>query len=138
MILHELGHAFFVKIFGGKILSIGFGTGEHLIQIKKFFIKKNSWLSGRIFWSSKKVMNNIKQFFIDIGGPLINILSATLIWIFGDAEYADWYRGYIIYSYLIGIFSLIPLTYNDGVASDGLKLLNLIKKTINFDIRKNN
>ncbi|MCM3741556.1 M50 family metallopeptidase [Oceanobacillus luteolus] len=43
--IHELGHAFFVKIYGGTIQKIEIGIGEHLFRIGKVQIKNNfsSW-----------------------------------------------------------------------------------------------
>ena len=46
MFIHELGHAFFVKLFGGIILKMEIGIGEPLfnigkIQVNKFFYYGN-------------------------------------------------------------------------------------------------
>ena len=125
-IIHEIGHAIFVKIFGGKIIYIGFGEGDSLLEYKKFKIGKREWFSGRIYFEFKSKITTQKMILLYLGGPLINILSATLIWIFGNTEWADLYRGYIIFSYLIGIVSLVPFKFNSGMKSDGLQILNLM------------
>lgn len=127
MIIHELGHGFFIRIFGGKIDLIGFGSGPVLIKFKKFVIGKKLILTGRIEWNIEKTLSVHQRFLISFGGIFFNIVTATIVWIFVDVRFADFYRGFIIYSYLIAIASLIPLTYSDGVKSDGLKLFELIK-----------
>lgn len=53
IIIHEIGHAIFVKIFGGKIIYIGFGEGDPLFEYKKFKIGKKSLLSGGCIMSLK-------------------------------------------------------------------------------------
>jgi len=128
--IHECGHAFFIKLFGGKINYIGFGEGDTLIKYKKFRIGKTDWFAGRIYFEFRNRVTTQKMILVYLGGPLINLLSATLIWIFGNEEWAYLYRGYIIFSYLIGIASLIPFEFKSGIKSDGLQVLNLFKSNV--------
>jgi len=132
VIIHEYGHAILVKLFGGKINYIGLGAGDTLFQYKIFGIGKIGWwYTGRIYYEFKKEINTTKKFLISLGGPAINIVSATFIWIVGNVEWADWYRGFIVVSYFVAIFSLIPHKYKeDGLESDGLQIINLIKNSV--------
>ncbi|KOO48890.1 site-2 protease family protein [Viridibacillus arvi] len=130
IIIHEFGHAIFIKIFGGKVNYIGFGEGDTWLEYKKFRIGKNDWLTGQINFDFENKVPTQKMILIYCGGSLINFISATLIWIFGNEEWANLYRGFIIYSYLIGIASLVPFKYNSGSKSDGLMILSLIKSIV--------
>lgn len=38
--IHELGHAFFVKIYGGEIKGIGFGEGNKIFTFRNFSSEK--------------------------------------------------------------------------------------------------
>lgn len=132
VIIHEYGHAIFVKLFGGKINYIGLGAGDKLFQYKIFRIGEIGWwYTGRICYEFENEIKTTKKILISLGGPAINIVSATLVWIVGNVEWADWYRGFIVVSYLVAIFSLIPYKYReDGLESDGLKIINLIKNSV--------
>jgi hypothetical protein len=47
-------------LFGGKVTSIGFGTGERIFQIKEFYVAKDSILIGNITWEiSKRLLLSI-------------------------------------------------------------------------------
>lgn len=61
-----------------------------------------------------------------MGGILFNVLTGSLVWIFGDIQYADYYRYIIIFSYLIGFCSLIPLKYTPYTESDGLAVMRVL------------
>lgn len=127
-IVHELGHAFFVKIFGGEIFSIGFGSGKKIFKVKKFYVGSKVVLSGRVYWENEKKFHLHQSILILLGGILFNVVSASLIWFYGNIQYADLYRGYIIYSYFMAFVSLLPFTFSDGVRSDGLQIIELLKE----------
>lgn len=132
VIIHEYGHAIFVKLFGGKINYICLGAGDMLFRYKVFRIRAIGWwYTGRINYEFENEINTTKKILISLGGPAINIVSATLVWIVGNVEWADWYRGFIVVSYLMAIFSLIPhKVREDGLESDGLQIINLIKNSV--------
>ncbi|WP_400247673.1 hypothetical protein AB3U99_11360 [Niallia sp. JL1B1071] len=125
-IIHELGHAFFVRIYGGEVKGIGFGKGDILIKIGKFYIKRNSLIMGSIEWKLPIIQMKYKYIMIYLGGIIFNLLTGTLIWIFGNEQYADYYRNVIVFSYLIALFSLIPFKFPDNSESDGLKVLHIL------------
>jgi Zn-dependent protease len=127
VLIHELGHAFFVKLFGEKIISIGFGTGEKIVQIKKFYVAKDSILFGKIRWDRSSELNVYQSFFLYFGGILFNILTGTILWIFGDVTYAYIYKPFIFLSYYMALFNLVPFKFRDGRDSDGLLILKLFK-----------
>lgn len=79
-----------------------------------------------MYYEFKNKIATQKMILLYLGGPLTNILSATLLWIFGNSEWADMYRGYIIFSYLTGIVNLVPFKFKSGMESDGLQILNLM------------
>lgn len=120
-----MGHAFFVRIYGGEIKGLGFGEGEVLIKVKKFFVKRKLILMGRIEWKLPINLTSYKYILIYLGGIIFNIITGTLVWIFGNVEYADYYRNFIIFSYLVSFCSLVPFKYSPNTDSDGLKVLNI-------------
>ncbi|MEO4052576.1 site-2 protease family protein [Solibacillus sp. CAU 1738] len=130
-LIHEFGHATFVKLFKGNINIISLGVGNEIFRFKKLSIRKNEWWRGYCGWNIGK-LESWKEILILLGGFIFNISSATIIWIFADTQYADWYRSFIYLSYAIGFFSIYPYKMqhpirDEELESDGLQCLNLIK-----------
>lgn len=131
IIIHELGHAAFVMLFGKEVKEISLGFGEDLFKIKKFVVKRNGWWTGYCSWENLDSLAWYKKILIFLGGIIFNIVTGTLVWIFGDVQYADWYRTFIIVSYWSALFNLLPFKYIFIGESDGLQciqLLNSIKQ----------
>ena len=133
IIIHELGHALFVVLFGKEVREIQLGFGEDLFRIKKFVVKRSmGWSVGYCSWENIDSLAWYKKLLIFLGGIILNLLTATLVWIFGDVQYADWYRAFIVVSYFIAVINLFPFKSNiTKIDSDGLqciKLLNSMKQ----------
>ena len=130
MFIHELGHAFFVRVFGGKVTGIGFGYhNEHILfRWGKFYVSRDRLFEGRTYWEFEG-MTVGQRLFISMGGILFNVITASALWGFGNPAYADFYRGIIIFSYFIALIALLPTTYKDGIDSDGLAAWKLIRRS---------
>lgn len=132
VIIHEFGHAAFVILFGQEVKEISLGAGEVIFRIKKFVIKKNSWWTGFCAWGNIDSLAMYKKLLIYLGGIIFNLSTATIIWIFGDVQYADWYRAFIFSSYFVALINILPFKFpGSGLESDGLaciQLLSSVKK----------
>ena len=135
IIIHELGHALFVVLFGKEVREIQLGFGKDLFRIKKFVVKRSiGWNGGYCSWENIDSLAWYKKILIFLGGIILNLVTATLVWIFGDVQYADWYRSFIILSYFIAVINLFPFKFKSNITkieSDGLqciKLLNSMKQ----------
>ncbi len=131
-LIHELGHATLVKLFKAKLTVISLGVGHEVFRIKKISIRKTQWWRGFCGWSNIDEISIFGKILIYLGGFIFNISSATIIWIFADTQYADWYRSFIYLSYVIGFMSIYPYKFQNPITdvemeSDGLQCLNLIK-----------
>ena len=56
-LIHESGHAFFIKLFGGKIKEFAIGNGETLWKVKAFSIKKAYFAGGRVVSENEEVFS---------------------------------------------------------------------------------
>lgn len=130
ILIHELGHAAFIVLFGGKVTEMSLGRGEEAARFGKFVINKNSWWTGFCAWEDIDSFAKYKKFLIYMGGIIFNLATATAVWILGDAQYADWYRSFIVASYFMAVLNVLPIDYkNLNLKSDGLQCLELIKST---------
>ncbi|WP_107840093.1 site-2 protease family protein [Metasolibacillus meyeri] len=128
VIIHELGHAAFIILFGREVTEISLGVGEVIFRIKKFVIKKNSWWLGYCAWENIDSLATYKKLLIYLGGIIFNLSTATIIWIFGDVQYADWYRAFIFSSYVMALINIIPFKFpSSGLESDGLACIQLLR-----------
>ena len=133
-IIHEFGHAAFVMLFGKEVKEIRLGDGEEIFRIKKFVIKKDSWWTGYCAWENIDTLATYKKLLIYLGGIIFNVSTATCMWIFGDTQYADWYRSFIVASYVTAVITIIPHKYSGSkLASDGLQCVQLLR-TVKRDI----
>lgn len=64
--IHELGHALFVKLFGGKVIQVEIGTGPVLFQIGSVAFKRMFFLGGFcIFeWPNGKKVSKFEEFLV--------------------------------------------------------------------------
>ncbi|MCI1590469.1 site-2 protease family protein [Heyndrickxia oleronia] len=129
--IHELGHAFFVKLNGGIVKGIQIGIGPKVFQIGKFSINRLFFIGGLCSyeWTNQHV-NNIQKFSVHIGGILFNALFIGFLFvirIFFNVESV--YIGYLNFiNSLLIILCLIPMYYSANVPSDGQQLLDLFRK----------
>ena len=128
--IHELGHGFFVKLFGGEVNRIGFGSGGSTFQVKKLFIGTHTRWAGMIYWTISNKISRGKEILILLGGVIFNFMTGVLIWLF------IWYYDFqslilsntIVFSFVAVLTSLIPFTLSDGIDTDGKQILKLIKE----------
>ena len=128
--IHELGHGFFVKLFRGEIIRIGFGTGENIFKIKKFHIgSRLKWLGYIQFNFPEKISLN-KEILVLLGGVLFNFITGLVIWMLVSYyDIASTLLGLsITISFMMVIINLLPLTFSDGTVSDGKQILTLLKE----------
>lgn len=138
--IHELGHGFFVKLFRGEIIRIGFGTGENVFQIKKFHIGSQLKWQGYIQFTFPEKISRNKEILVLLGGVLFNFTTGAVIWfIVSLYDIASTLLGLsITISFMMVIINLLPLTFSDGTVSDGKQILTLLKeeRAENISIRK--
>lgn len=128
VIIHEFGHAAFVLLFGKEVEEISLGDGEEIFRLKKFVIKKNSWWMGYCAWGNINALATYKKILIYLGGIIFNLSTATVIWIFGYVEYADWYRAFIVISFFSSLINLIPFKFgSSNFETDGLQCIQLLR-----------
>ncbi|KGR83198.1 site-2 protease family protein [Lysinibacillus odysseyi] len=128
VIIHELGHAAFVILFGREVKEIRLGVGEDFFRFNKFVIKKSSWWTGYCSLGNIDSLATFKKLLINLGGIIFNLSTATFIWIVGDAQYADWYRAFIVASYITALINIIPFKFpSSKLESDGLQCVQLLR-----------
>lgn len=128
--IHELGHGFFVKLFRGEIIRIGFGTGENIFKIKKFHIGSQLKWHGYIQYIFPEKLSTKKELCVTLGGVFFNFITGLLIWaIVSYYDIASTLLGLsITISFMMVIINLLPLTFSDGTVSDGKQILTLLKE----------
>lgn len=132
IIFHELGHAFFVKIFKGKVKGLGIGMfGKTLFEFKGFYIKKDVLL-GSIKWDLPVNIKEYQLILVYLGGPLFNLITGLVFWIFGNPEYKYYYDGIMVISFNLALFNLFPFYFPSSsssypVKSDGRGILDVFE-----------
>ncbi|MFD1608491.1 site-2 protease family protein [Oceanobacillus luteolus] len=128
--IHELGHAFFVKIYGGTIQKIEIGIGEHLFRIGKVQINKQFFIMGLCRYDiDSSNLNKFRLAFIALGGVIFNLM--TILLLIAIKLYTDHHHfldGYFFgFTGVLILSALIPVTYPTGYDSDGRWLINILK-----------
>lgn len=132
-LLHEFGHVLFIKLFRGRIKEITFGLGETFKKFGIFHIKTKKILYGRVHYDIANT-TFISLILISSGGIIVNLFTGTLTWVLVSMKFIDpnnFIRFFIIYSFLLSIYTLIPQKYQDGHVSDGGHIFKQIKNISN-------
>ena len=129
LLVHEYGHAFFVKIFGGHISKIEIGTGSPIVNIGHLRINKVFFLSGFCGYvdDANFCDNRFKLSLIAMGGVIFNTLTIIfLILIKYSTAHFHFLDGYFFMATgLLILSALAPVKYSNGLDSDGLWLINI-------------
>jgi membrane-associated protease RseP (regulator of RpoE activity) len=128
-LIHELGHAFFASVFGGKVNKLIIGTGRTIFKFNKFYVKTAFFLGGEFSHTNPKINNKLSNALIHLGGTFFNLLSALILFVLTysglipNVHFAN-----ILFeaSMFFSIFNIIPLTM-DGLDTDGKQLLQYFR-----------
>ncbi|MDG5473548.1 site-2 protease family protein [Jeotgalibacillus sp. ET6] len=126
--IHESGHAFFIKVFGGKISEFAIGIGDVLWQKNMFVINKAYFAGGRVVTATEDLFSKSQKVFILLGGVIFNLISALALDLYTGYDFfvfRNYLDSFIFVSYLNVFINLIPFTTING-KSDGKKLVELI------------
>ena len=135
VLIHEVGHAFFIKAFGGKVFKIEIGVGEPLLNVGIIQINKQFFLYGlcRCEYNQKdpvSLKEKVKLSLIALGGITFNLITIfLLIAVKTFTMHHHFLDGYFFgFTGVLIISAMIPMTYLDGYKSDGLTLVNIWKR----------
>jgi len=129
-LIHESGHAFFLKIFGAKVSEFSIGNGDILWRKNNFFIKKVYFFGGRVVSENHEILSKNQRVFVYLGGIFFNFLSSLVLHLWTGYEFLvfrNYLDSFIFVSYLFVVINLIPLTTIIG-ATDGKQLVELYRK----------
>jgi hypothetical protein len=127
--LHEFGHYFFARIFGGKV-RVHVGTGNVLMKIGPLRIRKLYFYDGWCEYVSLKEDAKYSKVLVYLGGSLFNLAAILLLNFFifkGIFEANLFFYQFTYFSFYYVFFSLMPMEQSSGCPSDGLAALNTIK-----------
>lgn len=139
LIIHELGHAFFVKIFGGKITNVVLGTGKRVLEIGIFRLNLFYCAGAGVFYREIKKDTKFTRILIILGGVIFNGATILIISLMGDVFLSENYllmRIYVI-SWVALIYNLVPMRLLTGMNSDGKQLIQIIRYGKSEAIPKN-
>lgn len=128
-LIHESGHAFFVKIFGAKVSEFSIGNGGILWSKNNFFIKKAYFFGGRVVSENHEILSKSQRTFVYLGGVFFNFLFALVLHLLTGYEFLvfrNYVDSFIFVSYLTVVINLIPLNTILG-ATDGKQLVELYR-----------
>lgn len=129
-LIHESGHAFFLKLFGGKVKEFSIGNGDVLWRKNVFHIKKVYFAGGRVAAENFGIFSRNQRVAFLFGGVLFNFLSALALHLMTGYEFfvfRNYLDSFIFVSYLNVVVNLIPLNTVVG-ETDGKQIVNLYSK----------
>lgn len=139
LLIHECGHAFFAKLFGGKVTDITIGYGKLIYSKGILNIKSWYFVYGHCFWKDLKTNSKISKILIILGGIIFNVLSMAFVFIpylilypkyniDDTVVFATIFHTFLEYSFSFVVFNLIPFRIPIfRMDNDGLQLYKLIK-----------
>ncbi|MGM0835318.1 MAG: hypothetical protein ACQEV7_04110 [Bacillota bacterium] len=128
-ILHELGHFFFAKLFGGKVI-VHIGTGNVLFKIGSLRIRKLYFYDGWCeYITVSKRAGKMEKALVYLGGSLFNFASILILnglIMKGMLEPNILIYQFTYFSFYFVFFSLFPIDHLNGCPSDGMAALNVL------------
>lgn len=122
ILIHEIGHYTFARIFGMKILNVSLFLGTDIIHViyrgTKYAL---GWLPlggyvriKELFWVPTSKKDKRKKLLVLLGGCIVNFLLGAIA--------LPYYREFALISIGTGVLNLVPLFGTDGYHA--LKLIN--------------
>ncbi|TFD98397.1 hypothetical protein [Jeotgalibacillus sp. R-1-5s-1] len=128
-LIHQLGHAFFAKIFGGTC-TFALGRGKKLFCIGPISVHTIYFLDSFCKYTDLKTSNRLTHCLVHLGGVIFNLGSILLInvLIMQDIIKPDvFYYQYAYFSVYFAAFSLLPVNFGNGKYSDGYAAYRILK-----------
>lgn len=129
-LIHEAGHAFFLKLSNGEVAEFSIGNGDVLWEHNRFHIRTAYFAGGRVVPKNIEVLSKLQRILFYLGGVLFNLGSALILDFATGYEFGS-FRNYldsfIFVSYLNVMVNLIPVSTIIG-DSDGKKLFKLYRQ----------
>ncbi|PRY80088.1 site-2 protease family protein [Alkalibacterium olivapovliticus] len=127
LIIHELGHVVATKLIKGTIQEIHFGEGEKWFDF--YVLKINRWVfipTGKVYSDYDRTSWN--RLFVFSGGNIFLLLICAAVNLaFSRYSLQELIQFNISTAYMVFI-TMLPVNYSNGVKSDGLQIVNLIKE----------
>lgn len=128
-LIHELGHTFFIYLFGGKA-KFALGRGKRLFKIGMVSVHRIYFLDAFIEYTKLKWSNRFTHFFVHAGGILFNLGSVFLVNFLinqGVFEEQIFFYQFAYFSIWFVTFSILPVDYGDGKYSDGITIYLVLR-----------
>ncbi|MFB1082873.1 hypothetical protein [Jeotgalibacillus sp. JSM ZJ347] len=128
-LVHQLGHAFFARIFGGTS-NFALGRGKCLIKFGGISIHSIYFLDSFCKYTSLKYNNRMTNTLVHLGGVIFNFGSIFLInlSIMQDIIGPDiFFYQYSYFSLYFAAFSLLPVNFGNGKYSDGYAAYRIMR-----------
>lgn len=132
IIIHEIGHAFFISKFNGKVTQISIGKGRKLVKLRIFTFYTYFFMGG--YCNSeppKKEYTLIQSIFITIGGILFNLISAAIVGYLSNyklGSYNNLLDAFIFWSLMLSLITIIPINIG-STPTDGRMLFKLLLRS---------
>ncbi len=129
-LIHEAGHAFFLKLAGGELLELSIGNGEVLWKYKLFYLRVAYFAGGQVVAKDIEILGKFQRTLFYLGGILFNLASAVILDLTTGYElgvFRNYLDSFIFVSYLNVVINLLPLTTIVG-DTDGKKLVHLYRE----------
>ena len=128
-LIHESGHAFFLKLFGGKINEFTIGMGDIAWKKNRFVLRKAYFAGGWIIPGNLEVLSKYQKIVYFSGGVIFNLLSALVLDLLTGYEFGtfrNYMDSFIFVSCLNVLINLIPFVSINGL-SDGKQIMGVLK-----------
>lgn len=126
-LIHESGHLFFNRLFGGRPNKVVLGAGKKLFSIGILEVKRYFFMLGYCTHSDTecKALRIVEL----AGGVLFQLLTCLLINMLVDLriiKHSSWYDVFISLTLYIALSAMIPIKYHN-IDSDGMQIYKVLR-----------
>lgn len=129
IIIHEIGHAFFISLFKGRVTEISIGKGRKLVKLGIFSFYTYFFMGGYCHSEPpKKEYTLFQSIFITTGGILFNLISAAIVGYLSNyklGSYNNLLDAFIFWSLMLSLITIIPINIG-STPTDGRMLFKLL------------
>jgi len=131
-IIHEIGHAFFISLFKGRVTQISIGKGRKLVKLGIFTFYTYFFMGGYCHSEPpKKEYTFIQSILVTIGGIIFNLISAGIVGYLSSyklGSYNNLLDAFVFWSLTLSLITIIPIKIG-STSSDGRMLFKLLLRS---------